>query len=43
MNIRYNIGISFIAIDNPLFTNTRYDDKIHYNDNLTVTKVSLNK
>ena len=27
--------------DNPLYTDTRYNDKIHYNDNLTVTKPLL--
>ena len=29
--------------DNPLYTDTRYDDKICYNDNLTVTKPSLKR
>ena len=29
--------------DNPLYTDTRYNDKIRYNDNLTVTKPSLQK
>ena len=24
--------------DNPLYTNTRYSDKLRYDDNLTVTK-----
>ena len=28
---------------NPLYTNTRYNDKILYNDNLTGTKPSLKK
>ena len=26
---------------NPLYNDTRYNDKIHYNDNLNVTKPSL--
>ena len=26
---------------NPLYTDIRYNDKIHYNDNLNVTKSSL--
>ena len=29
--------------DNPLYTETRYNDKIRYNDNLTVTKLSLKR
>ena len=29
--------------DNPLYTYTWYNDKIHYNDNLTVTKPSLKR
>ena len=29
--------------DNPLYTDTRYNDKIRYNDNLTVTKPSLKR
>ena len=29
--------------DNPLYTDTRYNDKIHYNDNLTVTKPLLKR
>ena len=29
--------------DNPLYTDTRYDEKIRYNDNLTVTKPSLKR
>ena len=29
--------------DNPLYTDTRYTDKIRYNDNLTVTKPSLKR
>ena len=28
---------------NPLYTDTRYNDKIHYNDNLNVTKHSLKR
>ena len=27
--------------DNPLYTDTRYNDNIHYNDNLPVKKPSL--
>ena len=27
-----------IATDNPLYTDTRYNDKIRYNDNFNVTK-----
>ena len=27
--------------DNPLYADSQYDDKIRYNDNLTVTKPSL--
>ena len=30
-----------VNTDNPLYTDTRYNDKIRYNDNLTVTKPSL--
>ena len=29
--------------DNPLYTDTRYKDKLRYNDNLTVTKPSLKR
>ena len=29
--------------EHPLYTNTRYNDKIRYNDNLTVTKPSLKR
>ena len=29
--------------DNPLYTDTRYNDKICYNDNLNVTKPSLKR
>ena len=29
--------------DNPLYTDTRFNDKIRYNDNLTVTKPSLKR
>ena len=29
--------------DNPLNTDTQYNDKIHYNDNLTVTKPLLKR
>ena len=29
--------------DNPLYTDIRYNDKIRYNDNLTVTKSSLKR
>ena len=29
--------------DNPPYTDTRYNDKIRYNDNLTVTKPSLKR
>ena len=28
---------------NPLYTDTRYNDKIHYSDNLTDTKPSLKR
>ena len=31
------------VIDNPLYIDTRYNDKIRYNDNLTVTKPSLKR
>ena len=31
------------STDNPLYTDTRYNDNIHYNDNLTVTKPSLKR
>ena len=30
-------------IDNSLYTDIRYNDKIRYNDNLTVTKPSLKR
>ena len=29
--------------DNPFYSETRYNDKIRYNDNLTVAKPSLKK
>ena len=29
--------------DNPLYTDTRYNDKIRYNDKLTITKPSLKR
>ena len=29
--------------DNPLYTDSRYNDKVHDNDNLTVTKPSLKR
>ena len=29
------------STDNPLYTDSRYNDKIRYNDNFTVTKPSL--
>ena len=29
--------------DNPLYTDTRYNDNIRYNDKLTVTKTSLKR
>ena len=32
-----------ILTDNPLYTDTQYNDKIRYNDNLTVTKPLLKK
>ena len=28
---------------NPHYTNTRYNDKIRHNDNLNITKPSLNR
>ena len=37
------IIICFRNTDNPLFTNTRYNDDIRYNDNLTVKKPSLKR
>ena len=33
----------YLYTDNPLYTDTRYNDKICYNDNLTVKKPLLNK
>ena len=33
----------FYTTDNPLYTDTRYNDKIRYNNNLTVTKLSLKR
>ena len=35
--------LSFCATDNPLYTDTRYNNNISYNDNLIVTKSSLAK
>ena len=32
-----------IFTDNPLYTDTRYNDKVLENDNLTVTKPSLKR
>ena len=32
-----------IGTNNPLYTDTRYNDKIHYNDNLPVTKPLLKR
>ena len=29
--------------DNPLYTDTRYNDKIHYNENLIVMKPALKR
>ena len=37
--IFYHLHIT--CLDNPLYTDTRYNDKIRYNDNLTVTKPLL--
>ena len=31
---------AIFTTDNPLYTDTRYNDNIRYNDNLTVTKPS---
>ena len=39
LQLRIQIGIT----DNPLYTDTRYNDKIRYNDNLTVTQTSLKR
>ena len=36
-----DIIIIIIITNNTLYTETRYNDKIRYNDNLTVTKPSL--
>ena len=36
-------GFCSVLTDNPLYTNTRYNDKIRYNDNLNVTKPSLKR
>ena len=38
-----SVGIKRVicTTDKPLYTNTRYNDKIRYNENLTVTKASL--
>ena len=33
--------IQTIKVKNPLYTDTRYNDKIRYNDNLTVMKPLL--
>ena len=32
-----------ISTDNPLYTDTRNNDKIHYNDNLTITNPSVKR
>ena len=32
-----------LLLDNPFYTDTRYNDKIRYNDNLTVTKASVQR
>ena len=32
-----------IYADNPFYTDTRYNDKSHYNDIMTVTKPSLKR
>ena len=37
------IGSDKACTDNPFYTNTQYNDKIRYNDNLTVTKPSLKR
>ena len=34
------LGRLYIHTDNPLYTDIRYNDTIHYNDNLSVTKPS---
>ena len=41
----YELFVYFVNnnTDNPLYTDTRYNDKIHYDDNLTVTKPSLKR
>ena len=40
-------GLLFIIYqentDNPLYTDSQYNNKIRYNDNLTVTKPSLKR
>ena len=41
VEILYNLLSVKLNTVNPLYTDTRYSDKIHYHENLTVTKPSL--
>ena len=50
MNLLYSLSLENLywvygikPTDNPLYIDTRYNDKIRYNDNLTVTKLSLER
>ena len=43
MNMDVKFPVPHYVTDNPLYTDTRYNDKVRYNDNLTVTKPSLNR
>ena len=36
-------GINGLNTDNPLYTDTRYNDKIRYTDNLNLMKPSLKR
>ena len=38
-----HILLPVTTTDNPLYTDSRYNDKIRYNDNLTVMKASLKR
>ena len=40
--LRYPYTVPTYTV-NPLYTDTRYNDKIHYNNNLTSTKPSLKR
>ena len=43
VGVWFNFIILYYITDNPLYTDTRYNDEIRNNDNLTVTKPLLKR